>query len=194
MAQGRPPHAEYNLPMQTGSTPDVEALPADLERFLGSFFDRRGWHAEIKFDPFADLLFLDVRLHAGGPADDDRFFSLVEAFTRAHAEALRGAGGLSLRCRLFDADGEDLTSLLRRRGARYLDDARQGRTMRRRLMWLAFRRRFVRVVLPGAALWAAAFVLVCGVLGVPLATAGGLAVGAVVLQALLARLTDAGRR
>ena len=28
--------------------PDVEHIPDDLDRFLGSFFNRRGWRSEIK--------------------------------------------------------------------------------------------------------------------------------------------------
>ena len=31
--------------------PDVESIPGDLDRFLGTFFSRRGWRSEIKYDP-----------------------------------------------------------------------------------------------------------------------------------------------
>jgi hypothetical protein len=165
--------------------PDVERLPADLDRFLGDFFDRRGWQAEIKFDPAENLLFLDVRLGTGRLSDDDRFFSLVEYFTRAQRGTLRKAGGLGFKCRLFDTDGADLTARLHQRGAAYLEDHQIGPSMRRRLAWLGFRRRLVRRVLPGALLWAGAIVLVTAGIGVPLPTAIALALGALAVQAAL---------
>jgi len=173
--------------------PDVERLPADLDRFLGDFFDRRGWQAEIKFDPAENLLFLDVRLGTGRLSDDDRFFSLVEYFTRAHRGTLRKAGGLSLKCRLFDADGADLTARLHQRGAAYLDDQHFGPSMRRRLAWLGLRRRLVRAVLPGALLWAVAVVLVTAGIGLPLSTTVALALGALAVQAALTSIQVAHR-
>jgi len=171
--------------------PDVERLPADLDRFLGNFFDRGGWQAEIKFDPAENLLFLDVRLGTGRLSEDDRFFSLVEYFARAQRGALRGAGGLSFSCRLYGADGADLTALLHQRGSAYLDDGEQAPVMRRRLAWLGFRRRMVRAVLPSTLLWAGAFAIVTAVIGLPLATTVLLAVGALVVQAVLASVPEA---
>ena len=166
--------------------PDVERLPADLDRFLGNFFDRRDWQAEIKFDPAENLLFLDVRLATGRLSDDDRFFSLVEYFARAQRGTLRRAGGLSFTCRLFDADGADLTARLHQRGASYLDDQELGSTMRRRLAWLGFRRRLVRTVAPGILMWGGAIALVTGVIGLPLSTVVWVAAGALAVQAMLA--------
>ena len=180
---------EYNRRMKGEGRPNVERLPADLDRFLGDFFDRRSWRSEIKYDPAQNLLFLDVRLEAGRLSDDDRFFSLVEYFARAHRSALRRAGGLSFRCRLFDPEGADLTAILHQRGSAYLDDQERGSTMRRRLAWLGLRRRLVRTVLPSALLWAGAIALVTGAIGLPLPTAAALALGAVVVQAALASST-----
>ena len=48
--------------MSTTKRPDVESIPADLDRFLGTFFNSRGWRSEIKFDPAEDRLYLEVRL------------------------------------------------------------------------------------------------------------------------------------
>lgn len=163
--------------------PNVERLPADLDHFLGTFFDRRGWQAEIKFDPAENLLFLDVRLEGGRLSDDDRFFSLVEYFARAQRRTLHRAGGLSFKCRLYDADGADLTTLLHQRGAAYLDDQERESSMRRRLAWLGFRRRFLRTVVPGTLSWAGAIVLVTGVIGLPLSTTLLLALCGLGLQA-----------
>lgn len=167
---------------------DVENLPADLDRFLGNFFDRRGWQAEIKFDPVKNRLFLDVRLEQGRLSDDDRFFSLVEYFVRTQGRTLRRAGGLSLTCRLFGADGADLTSRLHQRGASYLDDQERGTTMRRRLAWLGFRRRLLRSVLPGALMWTGALFVVTVVIGLSFGTAILLALGALAVQAVVTSL------
>jgi hypothetical protein len=171
--------------MSATRRPDVERLPADLDRFLGNFFDRRGWQAEIKFDPAENLLFLDVRLETGRLSDDDRFFSLVEYFARAQRGALRSAGGLSFRCRLFDPEGADLTARLHQRGSACLDDHEKGSAMRRRLAWLGFRRRLVRTIIPSTLLWAGALALVTGVIGLPLPTAIVLTLGALAVQAAL---------
>ena len=179
-ARARP---EYNRRMKGERRPEVERLPADLDRFLGDFFDRRSWRAEIKYDPTENLLFLDVRLESGRLSEDDRFFSLVEYFARAHRGALRRAGGVSFKCRLFDPDGADLTTVLHQRGSAFLDDLERGSTMRRRLAWLGLRRRLVHAVLPSALLWAGAIVLVTGPIGLPLPTAVAVALGAVGVQA-----------
>lgn len=163
--------------------PQVERLPADLDRFLGDFFDRRSWRAEIKYDPVENLLFLDVRLESGRLCHDDRFFSLVEYFARAHRGVLRRAGGVSFKCRLFDPNGADLTTVLHQRGSAYLDDLERGSSMRRRLAWLGLRRRLLHEVLPSALLWAGAIVLVTGPIGLPLPIAVAVTLGAVGVQA-----------
>jgi len=172
--------------MKGTTPPDVERLPAELDRFLGDFFDRRDWQAEIKYDPARNLLFLDVRLETRRLADDDRFFSLVERFTRAQRAVLRTAGGLSFRCRLFAADGADLTARLHQRGSACLDDHEWEPAMRRRLAWLGFRRHLTRTVAPLVALWAAVVVVATSVIGLSLETALPLVAGGLVLHALLA--------
>jgi len=174
--------------------PDVERLPADLDRFLGDFFDRRDWRAEIKFDPAENLLFLDVRLAPGRLSEDDRFLSLVEHFARAQRALLRTAGGLSFRCRLFAADGADLTARLHQRGSAYLDDHERGSAMRRRLAWLGIRRRLLRSVAPMAAMWAGAIALVTGVIGLSIGETFVLALGGLALQALLVAVPAAHSR
>ena len=131
--------------------PDVENIPGDLDRFLGNFFNRRGWRSEIKYDPAEDRLYLDVRLANAKLSADDRFFSLVEYFARAQDAVLRQRAGLPLQCRVFTADGRDLTGTLHSRGSSYLDDNERGTGMRRRLLALSFRRRFILRVLPGRA-------------------------------------------
>ncbi len=125
-----------------------------------------------------------VRLRA-----DDRFLSLVEYFARAQDTVLRQQAGLPLQCRLYAADGSELTSLLHARGSSYLDDNARGSGMRRRLAWLGFRRRFLRRVLPGALLWAAAFVFVVGVVGLSPSLTFLLAFVALGVQAVLLALS-----
>jgi hypothetical protein len=147
---------------------DVEKIPADLDRFLGTFFNKRGWSSEIKYDSAANRLYLEVRLASRRLSEDDRFLSLVEYFARAEDAVLRRNSGLPLNCRLYSTDGSELTTLLHARGSSYLDDNARGTGMRRRLAWLGFRRRFVARILPGALLWAAALVVVVGVMRVPL--------------------------
>jgi hypothetical protein len=170
--------------MTVSKRPDVESIPADLDRFLGTFFNRRGWRSEIKFDPAEDRLYLEVRLEDLGLSADDRFLSLVEYFARAQDAVLRQQVGLPLQCRLFAADGRELTTVLHSRGSSYLDDDARGSGMRRRLAWLGFRRRlFVRIA-PGALSWAAALVFVVGVLGVRPDLAVGIALLALGVQAI----------
>jgi hypothetical protein len=173
--------------------PDVENLPADLDRFLSNFFSRRGWHSEIKYDPAEDRLYLDVRLESHRLSGDDRFFSLVEYFTRAQDSVLRQSVGLPLQCRVYSTDGHDLTGTSHARGSSYLDDNARGTGMRRRLLLLSFRRRFLARVIPGTLLWAFAFVFVVGILGVSLDVALALSIGALAVQALTLSL-GAGRR
>jgi hypothetical protein len=168
---------------------DLADIPGDLDRFLGNFFSPKGWRSEISYDPAENRLYLDVRLAAARLSADDRFLSLVEYFSRGQDALLRRRSGTRLHCRLYAADGSELTTELHRRGARYLDDREQGPGMRRRLAWLGFRRRFVARILPGAALWTATFVFVTQVMGMTLDTALLIAVGAVGLQYVLIVLT-----
>jgi hypothetical protein len=173
--------------------PDVENIPADLDRFLGNFFSRRGWHSEIKYDPAEDRLYLDVRLASAKLSGDDRFFSLLEYFARSQDSVLRERAGLPLQCRVFASDGSDLSGTLHSRGSSYLDDNARGTGMRRRLLMLSFRRRFLASVVPGALLWAFAFVFVVGVLGLRLDIALAISIGALAIQWLVLSLA-AGRR
>jgi len=174
--------------------PDVESIPADLDRFLGTFFNSRGWRSEIKFDPAEDRLYLEVRLDDLKLSADDRFLSLVEYFARAQNAVLRQQAGLPLQCRLYASDGSELTTVLHTRGSSYLDDDARGSGMRRRLAWLGFRRRFFVRVVPGALLWAAAVVFVVGVMGLRLDVAIGIALLAVGVQAIaLVLLASRGR-
>jgi len=165
--------------------PDVENLPGDLDRFLGNFFNRRGWRSEIKYDPAEDRLYLDVRLASAKLSADDRFFSLIEYFARAQDSLLRERAGLPLQCRVFGADGSDLSGTLHARGSSYLDNDDRGSGMRRRLLLLSFRRRFLARVVPGMLLWALTFVLVIGVLGLSFDLALLIAVVALAVQALV---------
>jgi hypothetical protein len=165
--------------------PDVENIPGDLDRFLGNFFSRRGWRSEIKYDPAEDRLYLDVHLEQAKLSADDRFFSLVEYFTRAQDSVLRQRAGMPLQCRVYSADGSDLTGTLHSRGSSYLDDNARGSGMRRRLLFLSFRRRFLARVLPGALLWALVFVFLVGVVGVRLDIVLIVAIVALAVQALL---------
>jgi hypothetical protein len=165
--------------------PDVENIPGDLDRFLGNFFNRRGWRSEIKYDPAEDRLYLDVRLANAKLSADDRFFSLVEYFTRAQDAVLRQRAGLPLQCRVFTSDGRDLTGTLHSRGSSYLDDNERGTGMRRRLLFLSFRRRFLARVVPGALLWAAVFAVLVGVVGVGFDVVLMIAIGALAVQAVV---------
>ena len=114
--------------------PDVENIPGDLDRFLGNFFNRRGWRSEIKYDPAEDRLYLDVRIANAKLSADDRFFSLIEYYARAQDSVLRERVGLPLQCRVYTADGTDLTGTLHSRGSSYLDEDERGSGMRRRLL------------------------------------------------------------
>jgi hypothetical protein len=167
----------------TSQPQDVETIPADLDRFLGAFFDRRGWRSSILYDVAENRLYLDITLARGKLSGDDRFLSLVEYFARAQDTVLRRRSGLPLQCRLYAADGSELTKLLHARGSSYLDDDSRGSGMKRRLAWLGVRRRLVRNILPGAVLWAATLVFVVSVLGVPMSWALFLALGALGIQA-----------
>ncbi len=173
--------------------PDVESIPGDLDRFLGNFFSRRGWRSEIKYDPDEDRLYLDVQLASPRLSGDDRFFSLLEYYARAQDSVLRQRVGLPLQCRVYSADGRDLSGTLHSRGSSYLDDNARGSGMRRRLLLLNFRRRFIRRVLPSALLWAVVFAVLVGYLGQSFGLVLVVAFGALAVQALLIWFT-AGRR
>ena len=174
----------YNWTMGIAKRPSVESIPADLDRFLGSFFNSRGWRSEIKFDPADDRLYLEVRLERRELMADDRFLSLVEYFARAQDAVLRQQAGLPLQCRLYATDGRELTTVLHTRGSSYLDDDARGSGMRRRLAWLSFRRRFFVRVAPGAILWAAALVFVVAFVGIRLEVAIGIALLALGVQVI----------
>lgn len=168
---------------------DVEHIPHDLDRFLGNFFNRRGWRSEIKYDPAENRLYLDVRLAASRLSRDDRFLSLVAYFIRAQDAVLRQRSSVKLQCRLFAADGSELTTVLHTRGSSYLDDNGRGSGMRRRLAWLGFRRRLLLRILPSMLLWMLTFVLVVGVLGLSLDVALLLSFGALLTQYAVIYLT-----
>jgi len=174
--------------------PDVESIPGDLDRFLGSFFSRRGWRSEIQYDPDEDRLYLDVRVVSPRLSVDDRFFSLVAYFARAQDSLLRQRVGLPLQCRVFAADGRDLTGALHARGASYLDDDQRGSGMRRKLLFLSFRRRFLWRVLPGALLWAFVFAFLVGVVGLSFDLVIVIAICALAVQALVLWSASARRR
>lgn len=178
--------------MSVAQRPDVESIPADLDSFLANFFSRRGWRSEIKYDPAADRLYLDVRLASTGLSADDRFFSLVESFARSQDSVLRQRAGLPLQCRVFATDGSDLTGKLHARGSSYLDDDHRSTGMRRRLLLLSLRRRLLVRVVPGVLLWALAFAFVVDVLGVRLDIALAISLGALALQTLVMAI-DTGR-
>ena len=180
--------------MSSSPRPDVERLPADLDRYLGTFFSRHGWRSEIKYDPAVDHLYLEVHLADPKLSTDDRFFSLVEYFSRVQDHLLRQRAGLPLKCRLYSADGRELTPVLHARGSSYLDDDSRGSRMRRRLAWLRLRRRLYSRVLPGAALWTLALLFVVEVVGVRLAVAVGVALAALALQAVVVFLQGARHR
>jgi hypothetical protein len=169
----------------TSEPQDVETIPADLDRFLGAFFDRRGWRSTILYDVAQDRLYLDIRLASGKLSRDDRFLSLVEYFARAQDAVLRRRSGLPLQCRLYATDGSELTTRLHSRGSSYLDDDSRGVGMRRQLARLGMRRRLVRNVLPGALLWAIALVFVVSVVGMPMGWTVAIAVAALGVQTLV---------
>ncbi|MFA4965243.1 MAG: hypothetical protein WC709_06360 [Thermoleophilia bacterium] len=180
--------------MSTARQPEIDSIPAALDRFLGGFFDRRGWRSEIKYDPVRDCLYLNVRLAGGALSGDDRFLSLIERFSRLQGERLRRRAGLPLQCRLYAPDGNEITADLHRRGSSYLDDDARASRMRRRLAWLGFRRRIVGGAVPGALLWAVTLGLAVAVIGLPLplalcvaGAAVALQVGALLLEASLRR-------
>ena len=177
--------------MSTPTRPDVESIPADLDRFLGTFFDRHGWSSAIKFDPAEDRLYLEVRLESRKLSSDDRFLSLVEYYARAQDAVLRQQTGLPLQCRLFATDGRELTAELHARGSSYLDDDARGSGMRRRLTWLGLRRRLLIRIAPGALLWATALLFVVGVVGLRLDLTVALALLALAAQMVALRLLGA---
>lgn len=146
------------------------------------------------YDPDEDRLYLDVRVVSSRLSADDRFFSLVEYFARAQDKLLRQRVGLPLQCRVFAADGRDLSGTLHARGSSYLDDNTRGSGMRRKLLILSFRRRLIWRVLPGALLWAFVFALVVGVVGLAFDLVIVIAICALAVQALVLWSTSARRR
>lgn len=168
--------------MSAESHGNLEGIAAELDSFLGAFFNRTGWRSEVKFDPATDRLYLVVRLANDRLSTDDRFLALVEHFTRLRGGHLRQSTGLRLESRLFSVEGSEITSALRSRGAHHLDDDARAVRMRRRLGWLGLQQHLVRRVLPGALLWATALVLVVAVIGLPMNLALILAVVAVTVQ------------
>jgi hypothetical protein len=66
--------------------------------------------------------------------------------------------------------------------------------MRRRLLVLSFRRRFIMRVLPGALLWAVVFAVLVGVVGLRPDVVLAIALGALAVQAVLLWSTTARRR
>ena len=183
-----PAATDYNRGMSAQTRHYVETLPADLDRFLGNFFARKGWRSEIVYDAENDRLYLKLLLADPRLSADDRFFSLVEYYVRAQKAFLRQNGGLALQCLLMAADGSDLTPQLQNRGAPHLDDVRAGPRMRRQLAWLSFRRRFRRRVVPGSLLWAAVLAWLELAMGVPLSVALLICFSALLIQAALIRL------
>ncbi len=95
---------------------------------------------------------------------------------------------------MFADDGRDLTGTLHSRGSSYLDDNARGNGMRRRLLLLSFRRRFLARVVPGALLWALVFALLVGVADLRFDVVLGVAIGALVIQAVVLWSTAARRR
>ena len=91
---------------------------------------------------------------------------------------------MPLQCRLYASDGSEMTTLLHARGSSYLDENARGSGMRRRLAWLGFRRRLLLKVVPGALVWAAAFVVVVDVIGVSPGLTAAIALAALALQAV----------
>jgi hypothetical protein len=188
------PACGYNRAMSSAGPNDVENIPADLDRFLSTFFDRRSWSSAISYDADENRLYLEVRVASRKLSQDDRFLSLVEYFARAQDALLRRTSGMPLQCRLYAADGSEVTAALHARASSYLDDSARGNGMRRRLAWLGFRRRFVGRILPGAFLWAAALVIVVEVVGVSPEVALLVALAAVGVQAAAVRLLRPRRR
>lgn len=173
---------------------DLEGIAAELDRFLGAFYDSRGWRSEIKFDPAADMLYLVVRLADGRLSTDDRFLALVEHFTRQRGGRVRQGTGLRLEPRVYSSEGSEITAALHSRGGHHLDDDARAVRMRRRLVWLGLRRRLVRHILPGSLLWAGAMIFVVVVVGLPANLALLLAATAVTLQIVVDQLLRARRR
>ena len=115
---------------------------------------------------------------------DDRFFSLVEYFTRAQDAVLRQRAGLPLQCRVYTADGRDLTGTLHSRGSSSWTTTSAAAACAAGC-WSSFRRRFIVRVLPGALLWAVVFTVLVGVLGLRPDVVLAIALGALAVQAVL---------
>ena len=117
----------YNRDVSMAKRPDVESIPADLDRFLGTFFNSRGWRSEIKFDPAADRLYLEVRLESR-KLSGRRPLPLAGRVLRARPGRRPAAAARVCRCSAgcTPSDGSELTTVLHARGSSYLDDDARG--------------------------------------------------------------------
>jgi hypothetical protein len=160
----------------------VEELPGELDRFLADFFPRKRWQSRVQYDHRARRFFLDVTVRDGALAGDERFLSLIAFYGRGKRRFLHESAGLDLNCRLFSADGLDLTPQLRTAESAFLDDDERGSIMGRQLAWLGFRQRLARQMIPRSAAWV---VVVVKVIGLSLVSALSLSMGALILQMML---------
>jgi hypothetical protein len=168
----------------------VEGLPGELDRFLADFFPRKRWQARVQYDHRAREFFLDITLRDGALAGDDRFLSLLAFYGRGQSRLLREKAGLELHCRLYAADGADLTPQLRTAESTYLDGTERGSLMGRQLAWLGFRHRLVRQFLPRSLLWAAAITLLVLGLNLSFTAAVVLCMVAITVQMVLISVTS----
>ena len=170
--------------MSVTERPDVENIPADLDRFLGtsSTAAAGAGRSSTTRPRTASTSTCASRAPSSRPTTASSRSSSTSLAPRTPCCA--SSAGLPLQCRLYATDGRDLTAVLHARGSSYLDDNARGSGMRRRLAWLSFRRRFFVRVAPGALLWAAAVVLVVGVVGVRLDVALAIALLALGVQAV----------
>jgi len=167
----------------------VEGLPGELDRFLSDFFPRKRWAARVQYDHRAREFFLDVTVRDGELAGDDRFLSLIAFYGRGQRRLLHEQAGLELNCRLFAADGADLTPRLRTAESVYLDDSERGSLMGRQLAWLGFRHRLLRQFVPRSLLWAGVIVLLVAVFHLSFTVAVLLCMVAVLAQMALVSLS-----
>lgn len=176
--------------MPTRNQPSIESIPRELDRYLDGFYARKCWRASLGYEPHSGRWQLEVRLTDASLHNDDRFFSLLEHFVRTQRHLVRQTSGDTFVYSLIDAQGRDMTARQHSRGSGFLDDAEKASTMRRRLTWLGFRRRFWTGLLPGAFLWAAAFALMLGVFHFGVELALLITIGALALQLFVVRLAS----
>lgn len=175
----------------SAQTNTVEHLPAELDKYLSGFYAHKSWRTSLVYDPLDRRWRLEIHLTDDSLRGDDRFYSLLEYFVRTQRMLVRRASGDSLQCSLIDAAGADITSSLRSRGARYLDDDEKGAIMRRRLALLGLRRHFWSNLLPGLLLWAATLALLLGVFHFSLALTLILCVIGLAVQVTVVRIMSA---